>query len=355
MSKKIRILYTIPNFKTAGSQYVVLSLIAGINKEKFNVYIGVEKYPELIPDLVPHENKIHFAREGNSINDIHNFAQLVKQHKIEIIHSWDYKSQFVEVLGSRLAGVKYLYTKKNAAWSKRWFLKSMLSSHIAYDNPEMEQAFFSSIVLKNKISFIPHGVDTKLFRPLDSSKSSNNSKFNMCCIGNIGENKNQLFLIKALRNLPSDIYLNLYGRAETVYLKKLEKYIVELDLENRVHFKGFVKNHELPRVLNEQDLFVLASKKEGLPVSILEALACGVPVLTSDSGGGTRHIFKDRKGGEVFSIKDTLEFEEFVRKLFKSKQTYNKKAKEARDLILANYRLDKEIESYEKLYLNLKC
>lgn len=353
MTKKIRILYTIPNFKTAGSQYVVLSLIAGIDKEKFDVYIGVEKYPELIPDVVPHENKIHFAREGKLINDIHNFARLVKQYKIEIIHSWDYKSQFVEVLGSRWAGAKYLYTKKNAAWSNRWFLKSVLSSHIAYDNPAMEQAFFSSILLKNKISFIPHGVDTKLFRPLDSSKSSNNSKFNMCCIGNIGENKNQLFLIKALRNLPPDIHLNLYGRVETVYLKKLEKHIVELDLEKRVHFKGFVKNHELPQVLNEQDLFVLASKKEGLPVSILEALACGTPVLTSNSGGGTRYIFKENKGGVVFNLNDLATFTEPLLLWKNNQEKYKIQSKGARTLVLKKFDITREVEKYKNLYENL--
>lgn len=348
MPKKIRILYTIPNFKTAGSQYVVESLVKGIDKEKFEVFISVEKYLEKTPDILPDNNKLQHQITGSRLKDARFFARLLKQHKIDIVHSWDYKSKFVEVLGSRLGGVKYLYTKKNAAWSKRWFLKSVLSTHIAYDNPEMKQDFFNNFLLQNKVSFIPHGVDTSLFKPMDLPKKT--TIFNICCIGNICENKNQLFLIESLKDLPSSIHLNLYGNADELYLKKIKNRVKQLNLDARVHFKGFVANSKLPEVLNQQDLFVLASKKEGLPVSILEALACGLPVLSSDSGGGAKYIIENENGGFVFNFSNSEKFNKIVKRLFVDKDFYEKKCREAVVVARHKFTLSKEILSYEELY-----
>lgn len=184
--KPIRILYTIPNFKTAGSQNVLLSILRGLDLEKFETFIAVEKFPELIPDDIPVSNQIHIQYTGKLKKDVTHFSQILKTYAIDICHSWDCKSTSVEVLACRLSGVKYLYTKKNNAWSKRWLLKSILSNHIAYDNPEMKSRFFDAFYLRSKITFIPHGVDLNTFSVKENQTSD---VFNLCCIGNIVANK----------------------------------------------------------------------------------------------------------------------------------------------------------------------
>lgn len=349
MSKKIRILYTIPNFKTAGSQYVLKSLVKGVSQEEYEVFICVEKYPELIPDIVSGKNKLQLPLTGKLFRDSYSFSRLLKNKKIDIVHSWDYKSQFVEAIGCKIARVKYLYTKKNAAWSKRWFLKSFLSSHIAYDNPDMKSDFFDHQLLSNKVTFIPHGVDVNLFKP-KTLKKADKSIFNLCCIGNIGVNKNQIFIVEALKNLPPQVHLNLYGKAEPIYLEKLKTKIDTLQLQDRVHLMGFVENDKLSEILNKQDLFVLASKKEGLPVSVLESLACGVPVLCSDSGGGSRFIFKNNLGGFVFDLQKPEEFENLVNQFLNNSEIYQQKAEEAVKTARTNFNLKAEIQNYDCLY-----
>jgi glycosyltransferase involved in cell wall biosynthesis len=265
------------------------------------------------------------------------------------VHSWDYKSLDVEVLGSRLAGVKYLFTKKNAAWSKRWFLKSLLASHIAYDNPFMKKNFFSHKLLKNKTTFIPHGVNTDLFFPMESAKEEG-SNFNICCVGNINNNKNQGFIVDALKDLPAKIHLNLYGKVDPSYIKKLDIKITNSGLKDRIHFKGFVENKNLPKVLNEHDIFILASVREGLPVSILEALACGLPVLSSDSGGGARYIFKDSVSDSVFKLSNPKNFKALILKLYDNKDYYKLKSKESLSIVIERFQLEREVKQYEQLY-----
>lgn len=351
MTRKTRILFTIPNFDTAGSQYVLLAIIDKLDKSRFDIFIGVEKKPELIPDIVPDDHKILIGFTGRFFKDIYSLAKIIRQLKIDIVHSWDYKSNFTESISCRLAFASYLYTKKNASWSKRWFLKSVLSKHIAYNHPQMKSQFFDHSFLRNKISFIPHGIDLEQFVPMDYN-SRDDGVFKMCCIGNIGDNKNQLFIIEQLKALPEAIHLDLYGNSDPDYLTKIKTYIEKEGLHNRVHLHDFVENKQLPQLLNSFDLFLLVSKREGLPVSILEALACGIPVLCSESGGGTQYIFKDQKGGAVFNLNQPEEFKALLLNFFKNKEYFHQKKKEAIS-VARKFDLVKEVKTYETLYQQL--
>src|SRR5690554_5089199 len=100
---KTKILYTIPNFKTAGSQYVLLSLIERMDKTFFDPFVCIENYPELVPDSIPAHRQLLFRWSGKKLRDIWNFQRLLKKHKIDIVHSWDYKSNYSEALATRFA------------------------------------------------------------------------------------------------------------------------------------------------------------------------------------------------------------------------------------------------------------
>ncbi|MEO2059119.1 MAG: glycosyltransferase family 4 protein [Mesonia sp.] len=352
-NKKIKVLYTIPNFKTAGSQYVVLSLFKHIDTSKFEPYVAVEKFPELKPEIIPEENFLYLPKSGNNFTDLKQIIRILKKKQIKIVHSWDYKSTSIEALGVRLAGCKYLYTKKNDAWSKRWLLKSLISTHIAYDHPEMKTKFFNTFYLRRKISFIPHGVDEKHFHKEKLSQSKNDEIVRLGCVGNINANKNQLFIIKNMKSLPDHIHLYLYGKADENYLADIKAYLSQYQLSNRVHLEGFVANNDLPDILNQLDVFLLASKKEGLPVSILEALACETPVLASDSGGGTAYIASEGDGVLIFETDNDREFLDGISKLYKDEALRNGLGKEGRVLVEKKFTLKMELNTYEKLYQKL--
>src|SRR5690606_7942885 len=203
---------------------------------------------------------------------------------------------------------------------------------------------------QNKISFIPHGVDISIFKPLEQF---DRKTFNIACIGNIGVNKNQLFIVKALKDLPSDIHLYLYGNDEKAYREKLNEYIFSNSLANRVYFKGVVANKDIPTVYRNIDLFVLSSFQEGLPVSILEALACGVPVLSSDSGGGARFLL-EKGGGILFDLEDSISLSEHLKRLFQNPEERTALSIEGRKNVVANFTLQKEITAYQELYISFK-
>lgn len=350
---KIKILYNIPNFKTAGSQFVLQALYNNIDRNLFQPYVLVEKYPELIPDTIKNEDRLYIKEKVSNTSYIFKLARLLKDRKINILHSWDYKSNSLEALACKKAGVSYLYTKKNNAWSKRWFLKSLLSKHIAYDNPEMHKRFFNHWLLASKVSFIPHGVDTNLFKPLP--KKVEKGKFTIGCIGVIGPNKNQLFLLKALTALPAHFQVFLYGKADENYKNELVTYIKSHHLGNRVFFKGVIANNEIPKAMSLFDVVVLPSINEGLPLTIIEAMACGVPVLSSNSGGGARYLLEGLTADCIFSLEEPskllhqlMQLENTESILYKKLSTYGI------ERVQLDFSIEKEVKAYQTLYTELK-
>jgi len=118
--RKLKILYTIPNFDTAGSGKVLYDLAKGLDKGKFEVHIacGTTKGAFFIEveklDLPIHVvvTTVPLRPYFNLLFRIKPFRSFVKQNQFDIVHSWHWSSDWTEVLASRLGGAKFVYTKK---------------------------------------------------------------------------------------------------------------------------------------------------------------------------------------------------------------------------------------------------
>ncbi|WP_178984755.1 glycosyltransferase family 4 protein [Winogradskyella helgolandensis] len=349
MNRPLRILFTIPNFKTAGSQYVLLALIARLNKHNFNVIVGIENHWNDAKKVIPVSDLVELPKlfKVSKISFLKQYIKVLKKNQIDLVHSWDYKSNYLEPLACRLSGVKYLYTKKNNSWSRSWQLKSLFSHFIAYDQPEMKKRFFSNKHYANKIKLIPHGVDLLKFFPLEKTT---NSTFNLCYVGNVNRNKNQLFVLKAMLNLPDNIHLNLFGKCDSNYKKELGLFIQNNNLKHRVHFQGFINQGHLPKMLNYQDVLILSSFEEGLPICLLEAMACGLPVLSSDSGGGTRFILEETMSDALFSLDDVNDLVLKCKRLSSDRKIYDEFKVKGEKCVKDRFSIEKEVLSYNILY-----
>lgn len=351
MKHKIKILFTIPNFKTAGSKYVLFNIYKSLDRTVFQPYVLVEKFPETIPKLIPKEEQLVLPNIGNDLQYITSLKNLLKQYCIAIVHSWDYRSSSLEAIACILANVKYVYTKKNNAWSKRWFIKSLLSTKVVYNNPEMLERFFSHFLLKKKVNFIPHGVDTNLFKP-KAKVEDERQDIIIGCIGVIGVNKNQLFIVEALKDLPTNFKVHFYGQANNDYLADLKSFIKQHKLVDRVVFKGVIVNELIPDVMHDFDVLVLASKQEGLPLCLLEAMACGVPVLSSDSGGGARYLLKEG-GGFIFNLNTTDQLVDQLNMIATNPAQHERLSKEGLKNVETHFQLKTEVLAYQTLFKKL--
>jgi teichuronic acid biosynthesis glycosyltransferase TuaC len=99
---------------------------------------------------------------------------------------------------------------------------------------------------------------------------------------------------------------------EAAYPEQLEQQVKALDLVSRVTFAGNVQSAEVARWLHAADLFALATEREGCCNAVLEALACGVPVVTTPAGDNA-HFVRQGVNGLLFPIDDVGALEAALR------------------------------------------
>lgn len=112
-------------------------------------------------------------------------------------------------------------------------------------------------------------------------------KYRLCCTGTINTRKGHLYIIEALNRIHKDkltnIHVDFFGEGpQRVVLEDLVK---QYGLENHIKFYGSVPNVEVYRHLAANNIYILMSQNEGLPISIIEAMRAGLPVISTKIAG----------------------------------------------------------------------
>ena len=161
---------------------------------------------------------------------------------------------------------------------------------IAIDRLCLEQA--QSHGAGHKVSLLMNAVDRHQFRPDRAARNSYRAangypedEFVLLFVGRIEEIKQLDRLIAGLSLLKTNRRVRLLIAGEGTRRPMLERMVRELSLEGSVQFLGKISHDRLPAYYNMADALALPSKMEGVPMVILEALACGTPVIASAVGG----------------------------------------------------------------------
>lgn len=135
--------------------------------------------------------------------------------------------------------------------------------------------------------------------------------FIVLSVGELNENKNQKTIIKAISLLEDEkIHYILCGKGKQI--EKLQNLTKELQLENQVHFLGYRK--DVVDICSQADVFAMPSYREGLPVASLEAMYCGLPLVTSNIRGLV-DIMEDGVSGYLCEPSDVKSFAKNIMRL----------------------------------------
>ena len=122
-------------------------------------------------------------------------------------------------------------------------------------------------------------------------------------------------------NLPKEIWeMNIIGGGEEY--DNLQKQIKELDLQDNIYLLGQKTKSQVVDILKTSDIFILPSRAENFSVAVLEALACGLPVISSDCGGIRECIFDFN--GRLFPVDDVDLLADSIRHIFENYQSYDR-------------------------------
>lgn len=176
------------------------------------------------------------------------------------------------------------------------------------------------------------------------------SDFVMIYTAELLPRKRQIWLINTMRkNILENPNLHLLLPGNDSMNGKCQKLVDRLNLNNQIHFLGFRK--DIPMLLKISDLAITSSKQEGLPVNVMEAICCGLPVVAT-ACRGNRDLIKDGKNGYVVGINDKKEFCKKVIMMTKLNKLEKEKIQEENKNIIQDYCLEKVmsklVEVYEK-------
>lgn len=188
---------------------------------------------------------------------------------------------------------------------------------------------------------IPNFIETDIFKPLKGIKKKNS----ICFIGRLNEEKNLFSLLEALSGLPYE--LSIIGSGSILNDLK----IFAQNMVVTVNFFGNIPNHELPTILNQHNIFILPSVYENMPKTLLEAMACGMPVIGTDVKG-INEVIEDGKNG-ILCNKDSDSIRKAILTLMEDENRKEMLGKNARMTIVENYSLDKLIDKELKLMAEL--
>lgn len=370
MQKKIKILFTIPNFTTAGSGREMFNIVERLDKTLFDILIITQKeggnlYYEIIAKgykLLVQPYSVNSSKNGiDLLLKSMQLAKLYKPHKIDIWQSFNWSSDFSEALVAKWSGAKYLYVKKNMNWDRlAWKIKTVLSNKVVVRNTTMLQRFFSSALYKNKTAFITGGVDVNRFRTANIGTVRKDLNVTadaslITCVAQIVKVKGQATLIKAISKI-DNVFVVLAGASrDKEYDDELRLLIKDLQVQDKVLLAGPVS--DVNSLLHESDMFVLPTTtygghEEGCPVALLEAMAAGTPCIASDVSG-SRDLIVNGQTGLLYTQGNEDELTLCINKYLTDKDYAKLMSENANKEVYSKHTLDIEAKAFSDLYIKM--
>jgi glycosyltransferase involved in cell wall biosynthesis len=211
----------------------------------------------------------------------------------------------------------------------------------------------------HKITVIHNGVDSSRFSPSFETRRRvreelglSDKTFCIGCVGNLLPVKDHMTLLRALEGITDgDENWHVLMIGQGPEHPKLEAFVAAHPAwKERVSFLGL--SHQVPKLLNAMDVYVLPSIAEGLSNSLLEAMASGLPVVATATGGNPE-VVEEGKSGLLFPVGDFRQLAEQLRELRVSRALRVQLAQQAIRRTRENFSIEAMVGKYEQLYESL--
>lgn len=293
------------------------------NVEYYNMF--------LCPGVIASLLGLKFNRWLKKIQVLYLYKRIKKKHGIpEILYGQFFFNSFLGLFIKSEDGIPLVGIEHAARFNENVLDKNTsLMAHYVYDHTDAIIAVSESLRRSlfyhfQKNAVVVHNMANRSYFEKEYVVKERSSKLVFVATGSLIYRKGFDLLIAAFDKLklPADLWeLNIIGGGEEH--GNLQKQINEVGLQNNIHLLGQKNKEEIVVLLSQSDVFVLPSRNENFSVAVLEALACGLPVIASICGG-IRECIEDFNG-LLFPVDDVDALADALKYMFEHYDQYERK------------------------------
>ena len=394
VDNKINLLHLVGSLGMGGAEMMLLHHIRALGDKRYKHYVYCFEIDGPIRELIEKlgvpvimgpkyssiKNPIKFALSLFLL--IKSLKSFIKDNRIQVIQSNSDHSNELAVLIGKLSGIPALptihttmaFVDKRSNCDLRVYIRKLadrviyrISDQVIAVSQEIKDIIYQTLRLKeSKILVVKNGIifDEGTLKPvkLEGEISSSKNKLKLIAVGRLVPLKGFDILIKAVAEVVNqgldDLLVLIVGGEKNSSQERLrlQSLIQDLDIENYVKLTGM--RNDILELMKSADIFVIPSRYEGLSVAMIEAMACGLPVIASN-GPGLKGFINDLQNGLLFNVADHKGLAECILRLAKDKELRNRLSRGARISFEKNYDMRKNITPLvaliQKLNVKTKC
>lgn len=368
----MKIMFLIFSFNTGGIERLLIDMCNTMSAQGHSVTLCVinKDYElPLLDELSPAVTRLLMDRpmgDSNKLSYMRQLARIIRKEKYDILHCQGLNCVLFSILAKLyFPHVKLLNTVHDVNNFPRYtrmqiFFHNTLCSHIIAISETVKQEILARGTKPRMVSTIYNAIDTERFclceHPhIKHAKAQSITHSEPITIGNVARimpaKKGQLVLLQAINHLKERFpAIHCYFAGDVAsnceeQFQELQEYVHCNHLENHVTFLGNVK--DVPKFLATLDVFVLPSFYEGFGISLIEALATGIPSIASKLDGPAE-IMESPALGTLFTPGDTNELADKLTDMIAHYENY--KPNIISQTIIEKYSISTLVEQHIQIY-----
>lgn len=356
-------MFVVPSLSNGGAERVVSILSSELSKTKEETCVLVYWKTDFDYPVSEGVNKINLSG-----GDYKAYQRLSPFHRLKLIRKVikDFKPDFIipflphVCLHVSLAAIglrcTVLQTIRNNPLEsppgklRRWIRDLQVKTSKCTIVQNNEQLNYFPKKYRNKLQVIPNPIADDFF---NKKRSSPNDKFLVVTVGRLTEQKNFSMLIRSFAEFAkcyNNVELDIYGEGEL--RDRLQQEIIFYEAEEQIKLCG--RTNKLPAILAQSSLFVMSSNFEGMPNSLMEAMAVGIPVISTNCPTGPKELIGDNERGLLIPVNNNEELTKAFFEIYNNYSYWDNKAKEAKDFMKSNYKQNVIAEKFLCVCENIK-
>jgi glycosyltransferase involved in cell wall biosynthesis len=348
-----KILFILPNCAGGGAEKVILQLLQNLDRNKFQLELALLRYTGEFIAKIPEDVKVIDLKINHLRHSIFKLIKIIKTEQPDIVLATITELNIVICMLAFFIKAKIIIREATIVSSStisrliqtvyKYFIRNA-DLIVALSEDMKEDLIKNFSINPSKIKLINNPVNIKLIQKQseEAIEPFFENKRLLVSIGRLSYEKGFDLLIESFSKINNnDYFLIIIGQGKEE--GKLKEMVKNEGLENKVFFTGFQENPY--KYIAKADFLISASRVEGFPNAVIEALACGTPVIANRYKGGINEII-NKNVGSIIDIRNGIEFQNCLSR----SSVYNRQL--IKDYCKAKYSSDIIIRQYEELFIN---